>query len=105
VQQGILDKYNVELIGAKLPSIDKAEDRELFKQVGPATLHLDDNTDAHNTACCSCLDWANALQHVRPIIGCIGLCSDRLTAWNCTLTGYEEDWSEDAPVRHSIHHG
>jgi carbamoylphosphate synthase large subunit len=33
VQQGILDKYNVELIGAKLPSIDKAEDRELFKQV------------------------------------------------------------------------
>ena len=33
VQQGILEKYNVELIGAKLPSIDKAEDRELFKQV------------------------------------------------------------------------
>ncbi|KAK9909404.1 hypothetical protein WJX75_001745 [Coccomyxa subellipsoidea] len=31
-EQGILDKYNVELIGAKLPSIDKAEDRELFKQ-------------------------------------------------------------------------
>ena len=34
LQQGILDKYNIELIGAKLPSIDKAEDRELFKQVG-----------------------------------------------------------------------
>lgn len=32
VQQGILDKYGVELIGAKLPSINKAEDRELFKQ-------------------------------------------------------------------------
>lgn len=31
VQQGILDKYGVELIGAKLPSINKAEDRELFK--------------------------------------------------------------------------
>ncbi|CAL8467948.1 g7486 [Coccomyxa elongata] len=31
-EQGILDKYNIELIGAKLPSIDKAEDRELFKQ-------------------------------------------------------------------------
>jgi carbamoyl-phosphate synthase large subunit len=27
---GILDKYNVELIGAKLESINKAEDRELF---------------------------------------------------------------------------
>ena len=32
LQMGILDKYNCELIGAKLPSIDKAEDRELFKQ-------------------------------------------------------------------------
>ena len=29
-EQGILDKHNVELIGAKLASIDKAEDRELF---------------------------------------------------------------------------
>ena len=36
LQQGILDKYNVELIGAKLPSIDKAEDRDLFKQVCPS---------------------------------------------------------------------
>jgi len=29
-ETGILDKYNVELIGAKLESINKAEDRELF---------------------------------------------------------------------------
>ncbi|MBI5633499.1 MAG: carbamoyl-phosphate synthase large subunit [Nitrospirae bacterium] len=29
---GILEKYNVELIGAKLHAIKKAEDRELFKQ-------------------------------------------------------------------------
>ena len=29
---GILDKYRVELIGAKLHAIKKAEDRELFKQ-------------------------------------------------------------------------
>lgn len=29
-EQGILDKYGVELIGAKLASINKAEDRELF---------------------------------------------------------------------------
>jgi len=28
---GILDKYGVELIGAKLDAINKAEDRELFK--------------------------------------------------------------------------
>src|SRR3990167_2736575 len=29
---GVLEKYNVELIGAKLEAIKKAEDRELFKQ-------------------------------------------------------------------------
>jgi carbamoyl-phosphate synthase large subunit len=31
-KQGILDKFGVELIGAKLPAIEKAEDRTLFKQ-------------------------------------------------------------------------
>ncbi|MGB3559235.1 MAG: carbamoyl-phosphate synthase large subunit [Geitlerinemataceae cyanobacterium] len=30
-EDGTLDKYGVELIGAKLPAIKKAEDRELFK--------------------------------------------------------------------------
>ncbi len=30
--KGILDKYGVELIGAKLDAIKKAEDRELFKK-------------------------------------------------------------------------
>jgi carbamoyl-phosphate synthase large subunit len=31
-EKGILDKYGVELIGAKLEAIKKAEDRELFKE-------------------------------------------------------------------------
>ncbi|MDO8462204.1 MAG: carbamoyl-phosphate synthase large subunit, partial [Deltaproteobacteria bacterium] len=31
-ESGVLDHYKVELIGAKLPSIKKAEDRELFKR-------------------------------------------------------------------------
>jgi carbamoyl-phosphate synthase large subunit len=31
-ESGALDKYGVELIGAKLPAIRKAEDRELFKE-------------------------------------------------------------------------
>jgi len=31
-ESGILDKYGVELIGARLPAIKKAEDRELFKE-------------------------------------------------------------------------
>ncbi|NTU42680.1 MAG: carbamoyl-phosphate synthase large subunit [Nitrospirales bacterium] len=31
-EEGILDKYGVELIGARLPAIKKGEDRELFKE-------------------------------------------------------------------------
>ena len=31
-ESGVLGKYNIELIGAKLPAIQKAEDRALFKQ-------------------------------------------------------------------------
>ncbi|RJQ21224.1 MAG: carbamoyl-phosphate synthase large subunit [Nitrospiraceae bacterium] len=31
-EKGVLDKFKVELIGAKLPAIKKAEDRELFKE-------------------------------------------------------------------------
>ena len=31
-ESGALDKYGVELIGAKLPAIQKAEDRDLFKR-------------------------------------------------------------------------
>src|SRR5215470_15350395 len=31
-EAGVLDKYQVELIGAKLPAIKKAEDRNLFKE-------------------------------------------------------------------------
>ena len=30
-ESGVLDKHNVELIGAKLDAINKAEDRQLFK--------------------------------------------------------------------------
>ena len=45
LQGGILEKYNVELIGAKLPSIDKAEDRELFKQASSSSVALNTPTD------------------------------------------------------------
>jgi carbamoyl-phosphate synthase large subunit len=31
-KNGVLDKHNVELIGAKLPAIEMAEDRKLFKE-------------------------------------------------------------------------
>jgi carbamoyl-phosphate synthase large subunit len=36
-EAGILDRFGVELIGAKLPAIKKAEDRDLFKQ---AMVHI-----------------------------------------------------------------
>ncbi|MBL3698061.1 carbamoyl-phosphate synthase large subunit [Leucobacter luti] len=35
-EQGILDKYNVELIGAKVDAIQKGEDRQLFKDIAIA---------------------------------------------------------------------
>ena len=31
-EEGVLDKHGVELIGAKLDAINKAEDRQLFKE-------------------------------------------------------------------------
>ena len=31
-KNGVLEKYDVELIGAKLPAIEKAEDRKLFNE-------------------------------------------------------------------------
>ncbi|MFB3091176.1 MAG: carbamoyl phosphate synthase large subunit, partial [Gammaproteobacteria bacterium] len=31
-REGVLEKYNVELIGASVDAIDKAEDRQLFKE-------------------------------------------------------------------------
>ncbi len=47
-ENGILDKYNVELIGAKLPAIKKAEDRELFKDA-MAKIGLDTPKSYHVT--------------------------------------------------------
>ena len=50
-RHGVLDKYGVELIGAKCESIDKAEDRELFdramKKIG---LETPRHQIAHNMA-------------------------------------------------------
>ena len=31
-EMGVLDRFNVELIGASIPVIKKAEDRNLFRQ-------------------------------------------------------------------------
>ncbi|HXK28165.1 MAG TPA: carbamoyl-phosphate synthase large subunit, partial [Candidatus Binatia bacterium] len=48
-EQGILDRYGVEMIGAKLDSIKKAEDRDLFKEaMRKAGLDLPRSGYAHN---------------------------------------------------------
>lgn len=48
-EMGILDKFGVELIGAKLPAIKKAEDRTLFKEaMGKIGLAVPNSGLAHN---------------------------------------------------------
>ena len=48
---GILEKYNVELIGAKIDAIKKGEDRQIFKQ-----LVLDAGADVAKSVICATLD-------------------------------------------------
>ncbi|MFM2352061.1 MAG: hypothetical protein RL096_542 [Actinomycetota bacterium] len=50
---GILDKHNVELIGAKVDAIKKGEDRELFKQL---VLGLGNGADVAKSVICGTLD-------------------------------------------------
>jgi len=50
-ESGVLDRYHVELIGAKLPAIKKAEDRELFKQaMARIGLEVPESGYAHSLA-------------------------------------------------------
>ena len=59
---GILEKYNVELIGAKVDAIKKGEDRELFKQL---VLGLGNGADVAKSVICGtlqeCLDAVEEL--------------------------------------------
>jgi len=50
-EQGILDKYGVELIGAKVDAIRKGEDRQIFKQ-----LVLDAGADVARSVICHTMD-------------------------------------------------
>lgn len=52
-ERGILDKYGVELIGAKVDAIKKGEDRQIFKQ-----LVLDAGADVAKSVICGTLDEA-----------------------------------------------
>ena len=50
-EQGILDRYGVELIGAKVDAIRKGEDRQIFKQ-----LVLDAGADVARSVICHTMD-------------------------------------------------
>ena len=50
-EQGILDKYGVELIGAKVDAIQKGEDRQIFKQ-----LVIDAGADVADSVICHTMD-------------------------------------------------
>jgi carbamoyl-phosphate synthase large subunit len=52
-ERGILEKYNVELIGAKVDAIKKGEDRQIFKQ-----LVLDAGAEVARSVICGTLDEA-----------------------------------------------
>ena len=52
-ERGILEKYNVELIGAKVDAIKKGEDRQIFKQ-----LVLDAGADVARSVICGTLEEA-----------------------------------------------
>ena len=56
---GILEKYNVELIGAKIEAIKKGEDRQIFKQ-----LVLDAGADVARSAIAHSLDECKAAAQV-----------------------------------------
>ncbi|CAL4859759.1 carbamoyl-phosphate synthase large subunit [Microbacterium sp. MM2322] len=50
-QHGVLEKYDVELIGANLEAINKGEDRQIFKQ-----LVLDSGADVADSRICTSMD-------------------------------------------------
>ncbi|MEY4450398.1 MAG: hypothetical protein RLZZ304_773 [Actinomycetota bacterium] len=54
-ERGLLEKYGVELIGAKVDAIKKGEDRQIFKQ-----LVLDAGADVAKSVICGTLDEALA---------------------------------------------
>ncbi|CAH1447359.1 unnamed protein product [Lactuca virosa] len=59
-ERGVLDKYNVELIGAKLEAIKKAEDRELFKEA-MKNIGLKTPPSGIGTTLQECLQIANTI--------------------------------------------
>jgi carbamoyl-phosphate synthase large subunit len=87
-RMGVLDKFGVEMIGAKADVIDKAEDRELFRE---AMKKIGLETPKSMLANASALKEADREQFAAEI--------ERLKAQGGDVEAYEREWTATEPER------
>ncbi|MFO1121322.1 MAG: carbamoyl-phosphate synthase large subunit [Hyphomicrobiales bacterium] len=87
-RMGILEKFGVELIGAKADAIDKAEDRELFRE---AMKHIGLETPKSMLANASAAKDADKEFHAAEVA--------RLTAEGGDVAAFEKQWADQEPER------
>ncbi|HMT15172.1 MAG TPA: carbamoyl phosphate synthase large subunit, partial [Aestuariivirga sp.] len=87
-RMGVLDKFGVELIGAKAEAIDKAEDRELFRE---AMKRIGLDTPKSRLANASEAKDADRARHAAEL--------ERLRDDPAALAAFERKWAADEPAR------
>ncbi|MCX7345858.1 MAG: carbamoyl-phosphate synthase large subunit [Alphaproteobacteria bacterium] len=87
-KMGVLEKFGVELIGAKAEAIDKAEDRELFRE---AMKHIGLETPKSMLANASAAKDADKEFHAAEVA--------RLTAEGGDVAAFEKQWADLEPER------
>ncbi|MGL4296142.1 MAG: carbamoyl-phosphate synthase large subunit, partial [Aestuariivirga sp.] len=87
-KMGILEKFGVELIGAKAEAIDKAEDRELFRE---AMKHIGLETPKSMLANASAAKDADKEFHAAEVA--------RLMAEGGDVAAFEKQWADLEPER------
>ena len=87
-KMGILEKFGVELIGAKAEAIDKAEDRELFRE---AMKHIGLETPKSMLANASAAKDADKEFHAAEVA--------RLMAEGGDVVAFEKQWADLEPER------
>jgi carbamoyl-phosphate synthase large subunit len=87
-KMGILEKFGVELIGAKAEAIDKAEDRELFRE---AMKHIGIETPKSMLANASAAKDADKEFHAAEVA--------RLAAEGGDVAAFEKQWADLEPER------
>ncbi len=87
-KMGVLEKFDVELIGAKAEAIDKAEDRELFRE---AMKKIGLDTPKSMLANASAAKDGDKDFHAREMA--------RLKAEGGDITAFEKNWANEEPQR------